>query len=135
MHRTTRHSAGASLELQPQGVLAVRLFGPITRGALIHVKQDIVQRFPRQRMATFVADYTKSAVLLTGAELGAVLDGEAVMESSVCVPAAFVVPAGLVDLFVEHSVRMAMRGIARRVFTDQQAAFQYAQQMTVQQQY
>ena len=73
MLRTTRHSAGAALALGHDGVLSVRLSGPLTAPTLHHVKAEIAQRFGGAVITAFVVDYRCAAVALTGAELDALI--------------------------------------------------------------
>ena len=125
MHRTTRHSAGAALDLRPDGILMVRLFGPLTGAALQHVKAEVVRRFAGQRIRAFVVDYTGSVVALTGAELDAVLEGED-HSTTTGAPAALVVNPECAELFRGHCLRVAARGLMRRTFLDLAPALVWA---------
>lgn len=125
MHRTTRHSAGAALELLSGGVLSVRMFGPLTGAALAHVKAEVAARFGGQDIAAFAVDYRAAAVALSGSELDAVLEGEH-HGSTPSLPAAQIVMPAMLPLFAGHSMRMAQFGIVRSVFTDEPAALSWA---------
>lgn len=124
-HRTTRHSAGAVLELRPDGVLLVKLQGPLTGAALQHVKGEIGRAFAGQRITAFLVDYTSAVIALTGAELDAILEGEPA-GSAPSLPAAMVVRHADVPLLCGHAFRMALNGIIRQVFTDHLQAEKWA---------
>lgn len=123
-NRITRHSASAALEMLPDGVLVVRLTGPLTGDALQHFKAEIVARHGPQIRA-FVADYTAAMVALSGPDLDAVLEGEN-PGSAPSMPAAMVVRAEVADTFGQHAARMALHGIRRRVFLEAEPALSWA---------
>lgn len=124
-NRITRHSAGARLELLESGILIVRLFGPLTEGALQHVKAEVGPAFPGRNITAFVVDYTAAVVALSGDDLDRVLEGE--MRGSVpTLPASMIVHPTMLGLFDGHCMRMAQHGITRRTFTDEPAALAWA---------
>jgi hypothetical protein len=125
MQTTMRYSAGAALDLRPDGVLLVRLIGPLTGAALQHVKADIGARFQGRCINAFFVDFSSSAIALDGDDLDAVLHGEHHGTAS-SAPAAMVVPAAMLGLFVGHCLRMAQRGIVRAAFTDAGRALRWA---------
>ena len=120
----TRHSAGAALEMLPDGVLVVRLTGPLTGDALQWFKREIVA-LHGPAIRAFVADYSRATIALDGAELDAVLEGEP-DGAAPTMPAALVVRDGDVGLMCGHAVRMAVRGNIRQVFTDHAQAVRWA---------
>lgn len=122
--KLTRHSAGAALDMLPDGVLVVRLTGPLTGDALQHFKAQIVALHGPDILA-FVADYTMATLVLTGAELDAVLEGEP-DGAAPTMPAALVVRADQHRMFLEHALRMASRGTLRRAFTSTAHAMAWA---------
>jgi len=124
MTRITRHSASVALEMLPSGVLVVRLAGPLTGEALQHFKREIVARHGPDIRA-YVADYARATIALTGAELDAVLEGEA-EDSPPTMPAAMVVPDSLIGPFRGHAARMAGRAIVRRLFPELAPALAWA---------
>lgn len=125
-NRITRHSASAALELLPDGVLIVRLAGPLTGDALLYFKAQIVARHGPDIRA-FVADYTGAIIAMDGADLDAVLDGEA--ESAPGLPAAIICRPESNGLFKGHALRMAgHHGITRRVFNSAGPALAWAQE-------
>ena len=116
MTKITRHSAVAALEMLADGVLVVRLSGPVTGEALQHFKRQIVA-LHGPKIRAFVADFTRATIALTGAELDAVLEGEQ-EGSAPCMPAAMVVRPEDCALFRGHALRVAgSHGIVRRVFS------------------
>lgn len=123
-NRITRHSASAALTLLPDGVLIVRLTGPLTGDALLYFKGEIVSRHGPQLRA-FVADYTGAVIAVDGAELDAVLEGESA-DAGPGLPAALVVAPDQEGLFLGHALRMAGRGVLRQVFTLHQPALRWA---------
>ncbi len=126
MTKITRHSASAALEMLSDGVLVVRLAGPLTGEALLHFKAQIVALHGPDIRA-FVADYTRSTIALTGAELDAVLEGEA-EDAAPAMPAALVVRPADCALFKGHALRVAgSHGIIRRVFSAEAQAQAQAQ--------
>jgi hypothetical protein len=127
--RITRHSASATLEMLPDGVLVVRLCGPLTGEALLYFKEQIV-RLHGPDIRAFVADYRAAIIAMNGAELDAVLEGEP-DGSAPSMPAALVVAESSVDLFTSHCVRMAHVGIARRAFISIAPALAWSRRMTV----
>lgn len=124
MTKITRHSASAALEMLPDGVLIVRLAGPLTGEALLHFKAQIVAMHGPS-IRGYVADYTRATIALTGAELDAVLEGEP-GGSAPAMPAALVVRAECLPLFAGHCIRMAATGRLRQVFTNSAAAASWA---------
>ena len=124
MTKITRHSASAALEMLPDGVLIVRLAGPLTGEALLHFKAQIVAMHGPSIRA-FVADYTRATIALTGAELDAVMEGEP-DHSAPAMPAAMVVRTECLPLFAGHCIRMAARGRLRQVFTSFDGAASWA---------
>lgn len=124
MTKITRHSASAALEMLPDGVLIVRLGGPITVDSLLHFKAAIVSLHGSEIRA-YVADYTRATIALTGAELDAVLEGEP-GDAPPSMPAAMVVHPDNLELFIGHASRMALRGVFRRVEVSMQAAEAWA---------
>lgn len=129
MTRITRHSASAALEMLPDGVLVVRLCGPLTGEALLYFKTEIV-RLHGPDIRAFVADYRAAIIAVNGAELDAVLEGES-DGSAPSMPAALVVTEGAVELFTSHCVRMAHAGIARRAFISTASALAWSRKMMV----
>ncbi len=125
MHRTTRHSAGAALDLLAGGVLFVRLSGPLTGAALNHVKAEVLARYGSSQIAAFAVDYRAAAVALSGSELDAVLEGEH-YGTIPSLPAAQIVLPVMLPLFTGHCLRMAQFGIVRSAFTDEKAALRWA---------
>lgn len=123
-NRITRHSASAALKMLPDGVLVVRLCGPLTGEALLYFKREIVARHGPYIRA-FVADYRKAVIALDGAELDAVLEGEP-EDSATAMPAAMVVLPEHLSLFIGHASRMALRGVFRRVEVAPEAAQAWA---------
>lgn len=130
--KITRHSASAALDMQPDGVLVVRMAGPLTADALHHFKARIIERHGATVRA-FVADYRGAAIALDGAALDAVLEGEP-EGSAPTLPAAMVVRAEHLDLFIGHASRMALRGVFRRVEVAPEAAMAWARAQLHQQQ-
>ena len=124
MNRVTRHSASAVLEMLENGVLLVRLSGPLTSETMMHFKREIISRHCGSIRA-YVADYRSAVVALTGVELDAVLDGEA-PDATVCLPAAIVSGGSATSVFLGHTMRMAERGVMRLVFTDPAQAQEWA---------
>lgn len=121
----TKHAARTTAHLRPDGVLVVRMSGPLTGAALAEVKRDIAGRFAGRPVFAFVVNYVHAACALSAADLDAVLAGE--RHGSVpSLPAAMVVPPPLVDLFEGHSMRMAAEGIVRRTFTADAPALEWA---------
>lgn len=117
MKKITRHSACAALELLPDGVLIVRLTGPLTGEALTAVKAGIVADYKVDQIRAFVVDYTGAAIALTGDQLDQVLDGEA--GSLPGLPAAMICRPECNGLFKGHALRMAGKhAITRRVFNE-----------------
>lgn len=110
--------------MQPDGVLIVRMTGPITSETLQHFKACIVELHGPQIRA-FVADYTSAGVAATGDQLDAVLEGEG-DDAPPTLPAALIVPPVLLPLFREHARRMAARAIVRRLFTQPGPALAWA---------
>lgn len=100
----------------PDGVLVVRLAGPLTGEALLYFKAEIV-RLHGPEIRAFVADYRAAIIALDGAELDAVLEGEP-DGSAPSVPAAMIVKPESVGLFAGHAIRMAMFGVVRQVFAE-----------------
>ncbi len=125
MKKITRHSASAALELLPDGVLVVRLAGPLTRAALMTVKAGIVADYPPDAIRAFVADYTAAIIALTGDELDGVLEGEQ-YAAAASRPAALIVTPPTERLFIGHCVRMAEHGIIRQVFSEEAPALRWA---------
>lgn len=125
MTKLTRHSASAALEMRPDGVLVVRLAGPLTGDTLQHFKAQIVALHGSEVRA-FVADYTRGVVALSGSDLDAVLDGEE-PDNGPGLPAGMVVTQDQQRLFLEHALRMASRGVLRQVFTSLPQALGWAQ--------
>ena len=122
--KITRHSASAALELLPDGVLIVRLTGPLTGEALMTVKAGILADYAPDAIRAFVVDYTAAIIALTGEQLDQVLEGEAGRVPGL--PAAMVVRRSDVGLFGWHAIRMAMHGNVRQVFTDHGQAVRWA---------
>ena len=110
--------------MQPDGVLVINLCGPLTGDALLHFKAGIVARYPAEIRA-FVVDYRAAAIALGGSELDAVLEGEC-DGAAAAMPAAMVVRAEDLALFIGHASRMALRGIFRRVELKPEAALAWA---------
>lgn len=126
-NRITRHSASAALTLLPDGVLIVRLCGPLTGDALMHFKAEIVARHGPEIRA-FVADYTTAIIALTGPDLDQVLEGEA--DSAPGLPAAIICRPEQNGLFRGHALRVAgSHGIIRRVFNEQGPAVEWVQRL------
>lgn len=125
LNRITRHSAAAALELLPNGVLIVRLSGPLTGDTLMTVKAGILADYRTANIRAFVVDYTCAAIALTGDQLDQVLEGEH-PGSVPRLPAAIVVRQDDVPLLCGHAIRMAMHGNVRQVFTDQGQAVRWA---------
>lgn len=133
MAKITRHSASAALEMLPDGVLVVRLAGPLTGETLMHFKAEIV-RLHGPDIRAFVVDYRAAIIALDGAELDAVLEGEP-DGSAPSMPAAMIVRLESVAVFRGHALRMAGgHGITRRVFVDASPAMAWAQEMAGRQQ-
>lgn len=110
----------------PDGVLVVRLCGPLTGEALLYFKAEIVARHGPDIRA-FVADYRKAIIALDGAELDSVLEGEP-DGAAPTLPAAMVVQPEHLDLFIGHALRMALRGVFRRVEVAPEAAVAWARE-------
>lgn len=125
MEKITRHSASAALDMRPDGVLIIGLYGPLTADALAHFKVEIVREHG-QSIRAFVADYTRAAIAMSGHDLDAVLDGEC-GDSAPAMPAAMLVKGDHLALFLGHATRMAQRGIVRRVFIDRAPALEWAE--------
>lgn len=124
MTRITRHSASAALEMLPDGVLVVRLAGPLTGEALLYFKAEIV-RLELPAFGAFLVDYTRAVIALDGTELDAVLEGE-MIGARVSLPAAMLVQTDELDTFLGHSVRMVNHGLIRQVFTEKPPALAWA---------
>lgn len=122
--RITRHSASAALEMLPDGVLVVKMAGPLTGEALLYFKTEIV-RLHGPDIRAFVADYRAAIIALDGAELDAVLEGEA-GESAPSMPAAMIVSAINLAVFSGHAARMAGNGVVRMVFMQPGPALTWA---------
>lgn len=129
MTKITRHSASAALEMLPDGVLVVRLTGPLTGEALLHFKAEIV-RLHGPEIRAFVADYRAAIIALDGAELDAVLEGET-DGSAPSMPAALLVRALDVKVFEGHAARMALLRIRRRVFAGPGPALAWVRQFSI----
>lgn len=111
----------------PDGVLVVRLCGPLTGEALLYFKGEIVARHGPDIRA-FVADYRAAIIALDGADLDAVLEGEP-DGSAPSMPAALIVRPESNELFKGHALRMAgMHGIARRVFSHDAPALEWVRE-------
>lgn len=123
-YKITHHSASALVDLMQHGVLLVRLCGPLTGPALLAFKAVIVERSGALARA-YVADYSRAAIALDGAQLDLVLEGEA-EGSAPTMPAALVVRPEDVDLFAGHAMRQALLGRTRQVFTDESLAMRWA---------
>lgn len=128
-NRITRHSASARLEMLPDGVLIIRLAGPMTEGAFRYFKTEILQRHEHEIRA-FVADYTAAVIATDAPSLAAILEGES-MGSASCLPSAMVARPPDVPLLCEHAFRMALKGVIRQVFTDPHRAAKWAARYAV----
>lgn len=113
----------------PDGVLIVRMCGPLTGEALLYFKAEIV-RLHGPDIRAFVADYRKAVIALDGAELDAVLEGEP-HGSAPSMPAALVVRALDVKVFEGHAARMALLRIRRRVFAAPGPALAWVRQFSI----
>ena len=121
--KITRHSASVILDLLDNGVLCCTVAGPITLATLQHFRAQALLRFGG-RLTAMVADYRAAALAMDGnalTMLGSAAD-------SLPMPLAFVVTSAAVDMFMEHSARMALRRMSRRVFTEAGAAVLWASQ-------
>lgn len=110
--------------MHADGVLVVRLAGPLTSEALGHFKAAIVDLHGPQIRA-FVADYSAASVLATIDQLDAILDGDE-DDAPAAMPAALIVPKVVLPVFREHARRMAARAIVRRLFTHPASALDWA---------
>lgn len=126
-NRITRHSAVAALELLSDGVLIVRLTGPLTGDALMAVKTGILADYSHAQIRGFVVDYTGAAVALTGEQLDQVLEGEA--DRVPGLPAAMICRPECNSLFKGHALRMAGKhAITRRVFNEAEPALAWVRE-------
>jgi hypothetical protein len=113
----------------PDGVLVVRLCGPLTGEALLYFKTEIVARHG-PNIRAFVADYRAAIIALDGAELDAVLEGEP-DGSAPSMAAAMVVKPESITLFAGHAIRVAMFGVVRQVFAEIAPATLWARRYAV----
>ena len=113
------------LEQLPGGVLLVRFSGLLTTAGIMACKRRVLGSCAGVR--SFVVDYSGAVVALTGQQLDAVLEGEQ-LGSRASLPAAMIAAPVYFDLFKGHALRMASRGIIRRVFSSRQAAVVWAGQ-------
>jgi len=125
-NRMKQSSAGVALELTPGGVLVVRMTGLLTVGVLLAIRNEITSDAGAHEVRAFVVDYTAAIVAMTGAELDQVLEGDGAGQVPM-LPAAMVVSAECAELFGGHALRMAARGVMRRVFVTRSAALFWAQ--------
>lgn len=125
--RISRHSASAALSMLPGGVLTVAFHGLLTGGALLQFRTEIFA-LHGPHIRAFVADYSGAVLALAGADLDAATEG-ARHGSAPYMPAALVVTPDMVDILTDHSARMALHGIRRRVFLARAAALHWAQQL------
>lgn len=124
--KITRHSASATIEMMPGGVLVVEMAGPLTVDALTHFRAAVVQAYGALVRA-FVADYRRAAIALDGPGLDSILS-DLSDDSPAARPAAMVVAPDMVELFAGHAVRSAGGGIMRRVFSERPPAMVWAAQ-------
>ena len=123
-YKVTHHSASARVQMQDSGVLVVRLVGPLTGAALLAFKAAIVER-SGALVRAYIADYSRAAIALDGAQLDQVLEGEADY-SAPSMPAAMLVRTEDVGLFAGHAMRQALLGRTRQVFIAESQALQWA---------
>ena len=116
--------------MQEDGVLVVRMSGPLTGEALLHFKAEVVRLYGAD-IRGFVADYRGAMVAVSAAELDAVLD-DGQDGSAPSMPAALLVRASDAPAFEAHAARMALLRIRRRVFVEPLAALAWVRQFVPQ---
>ena len=121
--RLTWHSATASFESLPGGVLRLRMFGPLTKGALRHFSAFLAPPGAAAPVAR-ILDYSGAALAVSETDLAELIH-EADPASPVALPSAFVAPHGSSELLRAHALRMALAGFHRRTFTEAGAAHQW----------
>ena len=122
-YKITRHSTTAHVSINADGVVLVKICGPITGPSLLYFKAEIV-RSSGAYVRAFVADYSCASVAVDGAQLDAVLEGD--IDQPAAMPAALIVSVLDVALFAGHAARQALRGVVRQVFTEREPALRWA---------
>ena len=113
------------MKLLENGVLSVRLRGPLTRAVLRGAKAAVLGEFAGRHIAAFVVDFRCAVVAVGGDDLDATLEGER-HGTILGPPAALIVSPVVLPMFAAHAMRMAQLGIVRRVFTDWASALRWA---------
>jgi hypothetical protein len=114
------HSAVANMARLPSGVISVKVSGPVTVDAMSRFAAELIGQFGRDAVG-YLLDYRTGVVLATSAaleEMVAKVPANSVLRK----PGAFIGLPGATEPWREQALRMARRGIPRRVFHDETRA-------------
>ena len=113
-------TASAEIERVGRGVLLITLSGPQTQRGLAALRLAIRARFGGET-ESFVVDYRNAVVLMTAQELSATIEA-----TRTDMPAALLVNAAQLQVFVASAKLSAAVGIVRRVFLEDAEAIAWA---------
>lgn len=108
------------------GVVQIYFSGVITNEFLRGFMAALPALVAGHYLAAYLADFSKALVTTSVEQLNALLDGVP-PDSPKSVAAALIVSEATVDVFLAHARAMARKGIMRLVFTDPDAANEWAQ--------